>query len=61
MKRNYLVIELTPAQSRRARKAIAWYRDWAGSGVRRPVYAELGMFELYGALLAAERAAEDDS
>lgn len=53
--RRYLNVQLTRAQSGRARKAINWWRDYGGKGVRVPVYAELGLFELYHALLAAER------
>lgn len=55
MKRRYLNVQLTRAQCERARKAISWWRDYGGSGVRRPVYAELGLFELYHALMQAER------
>ena len=53
----YLDVKLTAAQIKQAKRAIAWYQVYGGSGVRLPVYAQRGMFELYHALMSAEREA----
>ena len=55
MKSEYLTITMTRVQSQRARKAISWYRDYGGSGVRIPAYAAQGIWEVYHALLTAEQ------